>query len=342
MLRSFGPRQLLPLLLSVAIIAFAAHVLYGTLQRIDFADVLAHVRQLPAQQLALGALLVATVFTALALYEVIVARFIAAPCSARRAAFTALIATPIGHAIGWGALSGGAVRYRLYSAVDMRPLEIGKMVLLAALPYAAGLGLLLGLALVVEAEQAAGILRVQPGLARGAGLALIALHGAYIVLILRRRAPLAFGRFIVTLPTPQLTLVQYAIGIVDVCAAGAVLYVLLPPSIELPFLVFLGVYVLGILAGLASSVPAGLGVFESMLLFLLPRAPPDQLLGTVLAYRFLLELVPLALALALFAAYEGWSRLPAQRRRAEARRAVALAARRREEREAEERARRGR
>lgn len=342
MLRSFGPRQVLPLLVSVAIIAFAAHVLYGALQRIDFADVLAHVLQIPGEQLALGALLVGVVFTALALYETIVAKFIRAPVSARRAAITSLIATPIGHAIGWGALSGGAVRYRLYSAVGMRPLDVGKMILLAALPYAGGLGLLLGLALVVRADEAAGILRVQEELARGAGLALLALHGAYVVLIMRRRTPVALGRFIVTLPTPQLTLVQYAIGIVDVCAAAAVLYFLLPGSVELPFLLFIGVYVLGILAGLASSVPAGLGVFESMLLFLLPGVPPDQLLGTVLAYRFLLELVPLAIALAAFTAYELWWRLPPQRRRAELLRAAELAAKLREERQDEERARRRR
>lgn len=342
MLHSFGPRQILPLLVSVAIIAFAVHVLHGTLQRIDLVDVIAHLREIPGQQLALGALLVAIVFSAIALYEVIVARFIRAPVSTRRAVLTALIATPIGHAIGLSALSGGALRYRLYSAVGMRPLDVGKMILLAALPYAAGLGLLLGLALVVRAEEAAGILRVQAELARGAGLALLALHGAYIVLIMRRRAPLAFGRFILTLPTPQLTLVQYAIGIVDVCAAAAVLYFLLPDSVELPFLLFVGVYVLGILAGLASSVPAGLGVFESMLLFLLPRVPPDQLLGMVLAYRFLLELVPLAIALALFAAYEVWWRLPPQRRRAAELRAAELAAKLREEQQADERARRRR
>lgn len=342
MLRSFGPRQLLPVVISVAIIAFAAHVLYGTLQRIDFADVLAHVRQIPVDRLALGGMLVAVVFGALALYEVIVARTIRAPASARRAALTALIATPIGHAIGWGALSGGAVRYRLYAAVGMRPLDIGKMILLAALPYAAGLGLLLGIALVLRAEQAAGILRVQAELARGAGLALVALHGAYVVLVVRRRAPLALGRFLFTLPSPQLTAVQYAIGIVDVCAAAAILHFMLPESVELPFLLFVGVYVLGILAGLASSVPAGLGVFESMLLFLLPEVPPHELLGTVIAYRFLLELVPLAIALVLFGAYEVWSRLPAQRRRAEERRAAELAARIRDEREAEERVRRAR
>jgi uncharacterized membrane protein YbhN (UPF0104 family) len=317
--RSFPLRQVLPVVLSAAIIAFAGTVLYRTLQRIDFADVLAHVKVIPVAQLAIGALLVVTLFAAIASYEAIAARFVGGPqgpVSARRAVVTALIAVPIGHAIGLGALSGGAVRYRLYSAVGMRPLDVGKMVLLVALPYAAGLGSLLGLALVLRSHEAAQILNASPEVARGSGLALLALHAAYVALILKRRAPVQFGRVILTLPPPNLTGIQYVIGAIEVCTAAGLLYVLLPQSADVTFLLFVGLYVLGILAGLASSVPAGLGVFESVLLLLLKDVPPDQLLGAVLAYRFLLELVPLALALVLFAAYETWSRLPAQRARA--------------------------
>jgi hypothetical protein len=55
---------------------------------------------------------------------------------------------------------------------------------------------------------------------------------------------------------------------------------------------------------------------------LLPHVPPATLLGSVLAYRFLLELVPVVLALGLFACYELWWRLPPQRRRVAALRAA--------------------
>jgi uncharacterized membrane protein YbhN (UPF0104 family) len=314
-IRAPSLRQALPVVLSLAIVAFAGTVLYRTLQRIDFADVLAHVREIPAGQLAIGALMVVVVFAALTTYEAICARFVDGPVSSRRAALTATIAVPIGQAIGWGALSGGAVRYRLYSAVGMRPLDVGKMVLLAALPYAAGLGLLLGVAMVLRGDEAGDILGVSPDLARGTGIALLALHAAYVGMILKRRAPVSFGRVILTLPPPNLTAVQYAIGAIEVCAGAAVLYALLPESADLSFLLFVGLYVLAILAGLASSVPAGLGVFESVMLLLLNHVPPDQLLGAVLAYRFLLELVPLFVAVVLFASYEAWWRLPPQRAR---------------------------
>jgi uncharacterized membrane protein YbhN (UPF0104 family) len=311
-----SPRQALPVVLSIAIIAFAANVLWGTLHRIDLDGVLAHVRAIPPAQLAFSCVLVVVLFAALASYEAIAAKFVNGPVSMRRAAFTAIVAAPIGHAIGWGALSGGAVRYRLYSAVGMRPLDVGKMILLVAMPYAAGLGFLLGIALVFRTDEAATILRVAPELARSSGLTLLGLHALYVAFVIRRKTPVALGRAIVTLPPPNVTAIQYVIGAIEVCTGAGILYAVLPESADVSFLLFVAVYVLGILAALASSVPAGLGVFESVLLLIMKQVPPDQLLGAVLAYRFLLELVPLGVSLLLFAGYEAWARLPAQRARA--------------------------
>lgn len=319
-------QKALPAIVSAVIVVVAGIVLYRTMQRIDFADVLLHLRAIPGSALAVAGLLVATVFAGIALYETIVVRWIGGAVGPGLAALTALIAAPIGHAVGWGALSGGAIRYRIYYAAGMRPLDVGKLALLAPMPYAAGLGFLLGLSLLLQTHEAAEALRVDPAVARGTGLALLALHAAYVALVVVRKQPLPIGRFLLTLPPLPITGVQYFFGILEVCAAAGALYVLLPASADLSFLAFVGVYVLCILAALASSVPAGLGVFESVLILLLPRVPPDELLGAVLAYRFILELVPFAIAAILFAGYEAWARLPAQRRAAEERRAAAAAA----------------
>jgi len=308
-------RRLLPIAVSAAIIAFAARELIGTLHRLNVHDVLAALQRIDPAEVVVGAVLVCVLYAALSTCEVAIARFVNGPVSPRRAVLGAMLAAPIGHAVGWGAVSGGAIRYRIYSAVLTRPLDIGKMVLLASIPYPAGLGLLLGASLVLQSGAAATILHVSADLARGTGLALLALHAIYLTLILKRRRPFDFGRFILVLPPPRLTAVQYLVGIIEVFCGAGVLYVLLPHGIGLPFVVFLGVYVLCILAAIASSVPAGIGVFEAVLLGLLPHIAPAELLGSVLAYRFVLELVPLLIALVLFASYELWWRLPAQRAR---------------------------
>lgn len=308
-------RQLLPIVVAIAIIALAGRQLMRLLHGLKFADVLRDLHELPPSDLALGALLVVVLYSALATYEALIARAVTGPVSNRRAVVGALLAAPLGHFIGWGAVSGGAIRYRLYAAVHMRPLDIGKMVLLASMPYPVGLGLLLGVSLVLQTEAAAALLHVPPDLARSTGLVLLALHAVWITLVLTRRKPLPLGRFSLTLPTPPLTAVQYLIGIIEVTCGASILYLLLPAAAAPSFLAFIGIYVLSILFGLASMLPAGLGAFDVMIATLLPQLPRHELVAVLLVYRLLLELVPVAVAILLFAAYEIWWTRPAQRLR---------------------------
>jgi len=64
-----------------------------------------------------------------------------------------------------------------------------------------------------------------------------------------------------------------------------------------------------------SHVPAGLGVFETMMVLLLaPWLPGDAVLGSALAYRLVYYLMPLAVAIVLFAGFELRERREALRR----------------------------
>lgn len=117
-----------------------------------------------------------------------------------------------------------------------------------------------------------------------------------VPLVLRQRSQRWFGRTLV-IPGLRDGLIMLGASAVELgCAAGAV-YALLPATADISFLAFLGLYVLPVTAGVISTVPGGLGVFEATLLLLLPTVPPPVLLGSVLAYRILYCLLPLLLAL---------------------------------------------
>lgn len=316
MKKKFTLRRLLPIIVSAVLVVLAYRFVSGPGHRLNPAEVLNALRNIPLSGAVVGGLLVVVLYGALATCEIFIAGYVAGPVSPRRAALGALLAAPIGHALGFGAVSGGAIRYRLYAAVGMRPLDIGKMILLAAIPYPAGLGLLLAGSLLLQTDAAAPLLHTSPALARGIAIALVALHLGYLTLVTQRPGPIAIGRYVVTLPPPRLTAVQYLVGLIEVFCGASVLYVLLPPGIDLPFTVYMGLYVISILAGLASGLPAGVGVFDVAILALLPHVPEAQLVAAMIAYRALLELVPFLLALVAFAAYEIWWRLPTQRARA--------------------------
>ena len=80
------------------------------------------------------------------------------------------------------------------------------------------------------------------------------------------------------------------------------------PGLNLAFPGFLAVYLLSILAGNLSSVPAGLGVVEAAMLLMLRDVPREQLIAAMVAYRVVFEVLPLVLALGLLALYEFGSR----------------------------------
>ncbi|MBS1200776.1 MAG: hypothetical protein H6R27_1454 [Proteobacteria bacterium] len=300
--------RVLPAVVSGAIIVVAAVVLYRTLGRIDAADVARQFAAIPATGLALAALFTALAYLSLAVYEVAMLRYIASGLPDWRPLLTALIACPVGHAVGFGALSGGAVRYRFYASEGLTSFDVGKVIVLSAMPYAAGLGVLCGASLVLDAREAAALLQVTPRTAMIGGALLLLAHVAYLLAVLRLRGPISLRWFQVELPSLRMTAVQYALGLVDALCGIAVLYVLLPAGADVAFTSFAAVYVIAIFVGLLSSVPAGLGVFESMLLLMLRDVPPEALLGSILAYRLVYELVPLAGGIALFVGWEAWIR----------------------------------
>lgn len=301
-------QRLLPVVVSLGIIAVAAAVLWRALAEVEPAAVLRHIQALPLSLVLASLLATATAYAALAHYEVHMLRHVSPAVSARRACVAALSAYPIGHAIGFGALSGGAVRYRIYSAAGVDALSLARIVLLSAMPYGLGLGVLLGLALIADATQAAALLGLETTTAMGAGLLSLALHAGYLAAVRWCQRPFRICGSDVSLPPPRLTKLQYAMGLVDVAGAVAALYVLLPPSAVIGYPAFIAVYVLCICVSLASSVPAGLGVFEATLFALLPAVPRDELLASVLVYRAIYELLPFGLGVLLLVGCEARGR----------------------------------
>src|SRR6185369_312497 len=94
------------------------------------------------------------------------------------------------------------------------------------------------------------------------GLGVVA---AYVAWSAFRRAPLRWGTFELRIPPIDLTIVQIVLSAFDWTLAAGVLYVLLPPSPTLGFVDFLGAFLLAQMAGLASHLPGGLGVFETVI-----------------------------------------------------------------------------
>ena len=63
-------------------------------------------------------------------------------------------------------------------------------------------------------------------------------------------------------------------------------------------------------ASILSNIPGGIGIFETVIIFLMPQnIPRTDILGSLLAYRAIRFLLPLTLALILIVCFEIKQRL---------------------------------
>jgi uncharacterized membrane protein YbhN (UPF0104 family) len=69
--------------------------------------------------------------------------------------------------------------------------------------------------------------------------------------------------------------------------------------------VFLGIFLIAQLAGIISQIPAGLGVFDAVIIIFLTRYfPAYSILASLIVYRAIYYIIPLVPAIAMLAILE--------------------------------------
>lgn len=263
---------------------------------------------------ALFAAMLATVlgFLLMLAYEWSASRYADVRLPASTLALGGFCAFAIGNAVGLSALSGGSVRYRLYTRNGLGAGDVARMSLFASLSLGISLPILAALAALFDLADASAALRLPAPLLALLAVAVLLAALTLVLLLARRRlaerpAPgcwqVDLGRFSLRLPGVRMSLVQLLISSLDVLIAASVLYCLLPEAP--PFSSFVLIYMLALAAGVLSHVPGGVGVFEAVLLAAFSsRIDPAGLVAAMLLYRLLYVLLPLLAAGLLLLAVE--------------------------------------
>jgi phosphatidylglycerol lysyltransferase len=293
-------------LLGVALFGLALFVLHHLLGKYHWSDILERVHAISNTKLLRAAFFTCAGYGCLTLYDALAVRFAGAHIPYPRVALISFMGYAIGHNVGLNSLSGGAVRYRAYTALGLSAKQIATIIAFGTLTFFLGAGVLLGASLLSNAGMSGSILHVHAWLAIAAGVALLTGVAGYLWLVCTRHAPLRFRRFVIPVPKPAVAFAQIGISCIDMLCASSVLFVLLPREASISFFAFAGVYLIALAAGAVSNVPGGIGVFEFVLLLLLPAVPKDRLLGALVAYRAIYYFAPFALALVLLGAHEVW------------------------------------
>jgi phosphatidylglycerol lysyltransferase len=289
-------KEILAAVAGLVLFIAALEVLRIELRTVSWAELTADVMRVPRPALAFAMALTILNYVVLTGYDLVAFVYIGRHLSRVRVMLTSFLAYAIANNVSFAMLSGASVRYRFYSRWGVTGGELSRIVFSYSVTFWLGLFALGGVSLLVMPLP---VTRSLPAgqLATIAGWVLLLIPPAYLAATVLRRTPLRLWRLTLTLPTPRVAAAQFALSVVDWALAGAVLYVLLPPS-SVSFFAFMGVFLVSILLGMASHVPGGLGVFEGLMVLLLkPYLDSGQLLPALVVYRAVYYLLPLTLAL---------------------------------------------
>ena len=289
-------------------------MLFHNLRGIKFGEVLDAITETDPRDVAIAGGFVAAAYFTLTFYDLFALRTIGRHdvpyCRAALAGFTSYA---VGHNLGAIVFTWGAVRYRVYSSYGLSAIEVTKICFIAGLTFWLGNAAVLGLGVTYAPYAASAIDQLPPWANRTVALFVLAVLCFYAAWVWRVPRTIGGRNWEVTLPNGPLTLLQIAIGIIDLACCAAAMYMLLPDEPYIGFVVLAVIFVAATLLGFASHSPGGLGVFDAAMLIGLWQYDKEELLAGLLLFRLLYYITPFALALAILGVRELWLSASARR-----------------------------
>ena len=304
------------LVVSLAIIGIAIYVLAHMLHDINVDEVLAAIRATKVQNIAAAALFVAGGYFTLTFYDWFALRTIGrGEVPYRIAALAGFTSYSIGHNIGATVFTGGAVRYRIYSAYGLDAVEVAKICFVAGLTFWLGNVTVLGIGVTLHPAAAGAIDQLGETPNRLIGIGLLVILTSYVAWVWSAPREIGRGGWTVRLPSGPSTLLQVCIGIIDLGFCALAMYMLVPGEPNIDFITLAVIFVTATLLGFASHSPGGLGVFDAAMLVALWQFEKEALVAGLLLFRVLYYLVPFTLALAILGAREIWLNMKGARQK---------------------------
>src|SRR6516165_4498042 len=300
---------------SLTIIVIAVVVLYRILRDIDIEELIDALEATDWRTLGMAGGFVAAGYITLTFYDLFALRTIGrTEIPYRVAALAGVTSYAVGHNVGASVFSGGAVRYRIYSAWGLSVIEVTKICFVAGLTFWLGNATVLGLGILHAPQAARAIDQLPPWANRVLAVILLVLLTAYVAWVWVKPRVIGRDGWQVTLPGGPLTLLQIAIGIVDLACCAAAMYMLVPDEPNLGFVTVAVIFVSATLLGFAGHAPGGLGVFDAAMLVALWQFDKESVLAGLLLFRLLYYIMPFALALIILGTRELWLNFKGARR----------------------------
>lgn len=297
-------KKLTPLI-SLTLFLVAVVVLHHEVKIYHLHDIRHTLHAIPLSLLATCIVVTLLSYIALSFYDYLALEYAGEKLPYRNVLLTSFLSYAISNNVGHAWISGGSMRYRLYSGWGVLGISIAKVVLFCSISYFIGALTIMEGGYLFSLSSGLPIERMPSG-----SIQTIIIVGAILLitwwaLVSFYRKPIVIKGISLAFPRLSLALRQLLASLSELISASLVLYIPLSHFTGMPFSDFLVLYIFAQLAGLLSQVPGGIGVFEGSFTFLAStHYPASNIIAALIIYRVVYYFMPLLLAGSLLAVYE--------------------------------------
>jgi len=292
-------RDLLPIV-GLCLFVSALWVLHRELKDYHIREILFQLTQIPIDYVAGALLLTLSDYFVLTLYDFLALKSIDHPLDYRDSWLVSFISFAFSHNVGFSLVSGGSVRYRIYTSLGLAPMEIARVIIFTGLTFWLGYSFVGGAAFLFAPLPNPSGLHIPFGSVRILGGIFLTPGIMYMAFSLLRHSPMTIRGTTITPYRSSIAVPQLLIASADWILAASAMFILIKDPSGIHFSHFLGIFMVAQLSGVVSQVPGGLGVFETIMILLMPPTIDRHfLMGNLLVYRGIYYIMPFFTAILL-------------------------------------------
>jgi uncharacterized membrane protein YbhN (UPF0104 family) len=302
-------RALLPVIAS-CLFLLAAFLLWRGLEKVGYSELRRALESVEAVDIGCASVFAAGSYLALTGFDWLAVRTVSrSRLSYPKVALTSFTALSLGHTVGLAVLSSGTIRYRFYTHFGLGEKDVARIVVSTATTVALGLAGTAGAAGIFRSSAVADFAQAPIWLVVSlASLALLSIAG-FLFWAWRADGKVRIRGTDHPLPSVKVALLQVAVGCLHFVLVAGTLHQLLGDSVDVSLFAFASFFAAGNTIAILSHVPGGLGVFEAVVLAVVPGADAA---AALILFRLIYYAIPFVLGAVAFVTFEIWLRARSQ------------------------------
>lgn len=271
---------------------------------LSYQEVILSLSVIKKQNILLASICTVICYLVMANYDLIAFRHLNYNLDKFKSISTAFSSYSISNSTGFALFVGGGIRYYFYNYYGVPNQIITQIILMSNFNFWLGFMTVGGITFTLKPIVIPTILQASLITVRPIGIIFLLLLVLYFYCSYKQKS-LAINGQKLLIPSWQISCNLVVVAVLDRAIAALVLFLLLPVQTDISYLDFFGIYFLAIHAGIMSHIPGGVGIFEAVLIYLLPQSlNPAALVGSLIAFRAIYYILPLGISLVWLVVYE--------------------------------------